>query len=123
MNAQNPESTQAWLIRNCPNFYFMPSLRYDRIFTTWGQIDDKMSPAYWQTRGFKVEPLIECSEDDATHWLVDGMMIDSKFEQGRLVEWNIQKGVRYGVFDKESADAARKIGKEVMPLRLYSDTV
>ena len=117
------ETITAWLVRNCPDFYFMPSLHYDRIFTAWGQIDDKMSPAYWQTRGFKVESLVECDEQEATHWLVDGKMVNSKFVDGRLAEWTIEKGVIYGVFDKESADAARQIGKSATPLKLHSAIV
>ena len=112
------ETITAWLVRNCPNFYSMPSMHYDRIFTTWGSLESKMCPAYWQSRGFKVEPLVECAEEVATHWIVDGAMTNTKFERDRLVEWDIVKGRKYGVYDKESADAARKIGKSVTPVRI-----
>ena len=52
------------------------------------------------------------------HWIVDGAMINTKFEKDRLAEWDIVKGRKYGVYDKESADAARKIGKSVTPVRI-----
>ena len=104
---------KAWLVRNCPNFYFMPSLRYDRIFTTWGQIDDKMSPAYWQTRGFKVEPLVACDEEEATHFLVH--RADGRYDD--FYE-NCHDG-----FTAEAVRCSRELGKVVTPVKPLSATV
>lgn len=60
----------AWLIKNCPNFYFMPSMFYDRVFLKYEYGDGrKMSPAYLETRGYKAIPLYECEFDDAQYWI------------------------------------------------------
>jgi hypothetical protein len=46
----------AWLVPYCPDFYFMPSLFYHKVFKEW---DNKTwdCPAYWSDRGI---PLITC---------------------------------------------------------------
>lgn len=113
MNAQNPESIKAWLIRNCPNFYFMPSLRYDRVFAKWGTIEDKMSPAYWQTRGFKVEPLVACDEEEATHFLVHHA--DGRYD-------DFYENFRNG-FTAEAVRCSRELDKVVTPVKPLSATV
>lgn len=88
---------KAWLIKNCPNFYFMPSLRYDQAFVEWKDDGRKMSPEYWQSMGVEPTALIDCDEANATHWLVDGVRV---------------------VFDGESADAVRAQGSHLTPLCL-----
>lgn len=87
--------TVAWLIENCPNFHFLPSMYYDRIFTTWGTVQDKMSPAYWTSLGTAAKELIHCSDEHALYWIVNGT---------------------YGVYSREDADAARSLGKKVVPV-------
>lgn len=88
---------KAWLIKNAPDFYFMPSLHYDRIFPKWGVVEGKHhSPAYLVTRGYDAIPLYQCEESEAEYWLVNS---------------------DYGVFDKESTDCARAVGKMVVPLK------
>lgn len=89
--------TKAWLVKNCPDFHFMPSLRYDRAFVEWKDDGRKMSPEYWQSVGFQPIALIECDEASATHWLIDGARV---------------------LFDDESADAVRARGCIVVPLRV-----
>lgn len=87
----------AWLIKKCPNFYFLPSLYCDQIFTKRGVISEKMSLAYWESVGFTPLPLYECAESEATHWVVNG---------------------EYGLFDKESAESARYLKKLVVSVKL-----
>jgi len=86
----------AWLIKKCPNFYFLPSQHYDKIFTNRGSSTEKMSLEYWESIGFTSIPLFQCDESDATYWIVNG---------------------DYGVFDKESAEAARHLNKSVVPVK------
>jgi hypothetical protein len=86
-----------WLIKNCPNFYFMPSICYDRIFVQWeDQEITNMSPNYWSEKGFPAIELIECDEADATYWIVNS---------------------EYGAFCAESAQSARNLGKTVKPVK------
>ena len=102
------ETITAWLVRNCPNFYFMPSLRYDRVFTSWGALDNKMCPAYWRSRGFKVEPLVSCESQDATHFLV--YHADGRYD-------DFYENTRDG-FVEESIRCSRQLGKTVTPVRI-----
>lgn len=85
----------AWLIPKCPNFYFLPSLWYDQIFTRRGTVDEKMSLAYWESVGFPSIPLTPCEEEKATLWVVNNA---------------------YAAIDAESANAARFLGKSVVPV-------
>ncbi len=50
------KTPDAWIIPHCPDFYFMPSLFYHKVFKEWdnGTWD---CPAYWNNRGI---PLIPC---------------------------------------------------------------
>lgn len=96
------QKVAAWIVAGCPDCHFMPTTCYDRIFTQWEDkvighnIAQKMSPEYWKSKGFEVIELVECDEADATHWIVNG---------------------KYGVFWEESANAARRLGKTVVPVR------
>ena len=51
-------SPDAWIVPHCPDFYFMPSLFYHKVFKDWdnGTWD---CPAYWSDKGV---PLIPCYE-------------------------------------------------------------
>lgn len=110
---ENNNRITAWLVRNCPDFYFMPSQRYDRIFAKWGEIDDKRSPAYWQTRGFKVEPMIACQVEEAMFFAVF-------YPSGGLDYWFEQT---HNGLTTEAVECAKLAGKTVIPLKPFSGTV
>lgn len=92
---RNEYAPIAWLIKECPNFYFMPSLRYDRIFIAWDS-GDHNCPAYWKTKGYEAIPLQQCEDEAASHWIVNN---------------------EYGVFDHESANSAISMGKQVIAVK------
>lgn len=96
----NPDNPIAWLVKDCPNFYFLPSMYYDQMFLDRGDVGKKMSLAYWESVGFVSLPLYRCEDERATHWIVNN---------------------NYALFDTESADAARALNKEVVPVRLQKD--
>lgn len=87
----------AWLVKECPNFFFMPSFWHDQIFTQYHDDGSKRFPEYWKTRGFEVFELVSCNELEASHWLINNC---------------------YGVFSIEAAQAARELGKTVSPTKL-----
>lgn len=89
----------AWIVYDCPDFYFMPTMYFDQIFLHWDNNSWK-SPKYWDDLGFDTDPLFKCEEEVANYWIVNN---------------------DYGVFDKESADSARSLGKLVQPVRVNSN--
>lgn len=89
----------AWLIEDCPDFYYMPSTAYDQIFLTWDTGDWKC-PAYWTKRGFIAIPLVECEDLEATHWIVNNS---------------------YGIFFRESRDACISLGKPVVSVKMCGE--
>lgn len=93
---KDSKEIKGWIIHKCPDFYFMPSLRYDQIFTQYGSVDEKMSCAYWVSVGFEAIPLYECINEEAEYWIVND---------------------NYGVFDLESAKASIFLGKSVIPVK------
>lgn len=86
---------EAWLVKGCPNFHCLPSDRYDRILFVWDD-HSKDCASFWKEKGFEVVPLVSTNERDAEYWLCNES---------------------YGIFTGEGADAARFLGKSVMPVR------
>ena len=64
-----------WLVKNCPNFYVMPSMRYDQIFFNW-EPKNKESfwkcASYWKEQGLEVIELEKCDESEVEYWVFDG---------------------------------------------------
>lgn len=83
----------AYLIRNCPNFWFMPSMKYDRAFEPLSE-----NLAKWIDRGLTAEPLYESSDSVCDMWFVTGV------------------GEVYLVYSLEAAEAARSLGKPAIPV-------
>lgn len=90
-----PEA-KAWIIKQCPDFYFMPSQRYDRVFFKWEDDGRKNSPEYWASKGYSPLEIVPCEERSAEIWIING-------------------GIGYVAFDEESALAARSLGKIAEP--------
>ena len=64
-----------WLVKNCPNFYVMPSMRYDQIFFNWGPKSKDTfwkCASYWKEKNFEVYELEECDESEVEYWVFDG---------------------------------------------------
>lgn len=101
MSEQNSSAFQhgeviAWLVVNCPEFYFFPSARYDQGFTSW--FGSKFNcPAYWNICGETIIELGTCDEAEATHWVINGLKVAN---------------------NRETANAARELGRTVIPVKM-----
>lgn len=42
-----------WLVVDCPNFFFMPSLCYNQFFFTWDN-GNWNCPKYWKCKNFNI---------------------------------------------------------------------
>lgn len=103
----------AWIVPLCPNFYFLPSLCYDKVFGEW---DDETwdCPAYWASVGLPVIPCYETdNEEEAECWI-------SMDKHGK---WCKRDGVHLKRFNThghwvEALNASRSVGKLTLLLRL-----
>lgn len=59
----------AWIVPICPDFYFMPTMMYHKIFKEWDN-NGWDCPAYWAIRNY---PIIPCyateDEKSAECWI------------------------------------------------------
>lgn len=85
-----------FFIKNAPNFYFLPTLYHDVIFDEY-DTGGWYCPKWMEDHGYDVIKLTECEEEEAEYW------------------WVLRE--RRGLFDKESADAAKSLGKTVIALK------
>ncbi len=92
----------AWLVPHCPDFYFMPSIFYHKVFAEW---DDETwdCPAYWASRGIPVIPCYKTEDvNEAECWICkDKYGKWSKKSQVHLKSFN-----RYGHWI-EALDASK----------------
>jgi hypothetical protein len=59
----------AWIVPFCPDFYFMPVLRYHKIFREW-DTESWDCPAYWSSKGFPVVPCYTTEDENAAEcWI------------------------------------------------------
>lgn len=68
-----------WLVKDCPNFYTMPSLRYDQVFFNWEPLPNGSfwkCASYWSSKGLCVVKLVECEETEVEWWIYDGCSIE-----------------------------------------------
>lgn len=64
-----------WLVKNCPDFYFMPSMRFDQVFFNWEPKDTLnfwKCASYWKNKNFEVYELEECDESKVEYWVLGG---------------------------------------------------
>ena len=87
----------AYLVRNCPNFYFLPSLRYDRIFVIPHEIENMNMLSSDKNTHI---PLFLANEEDAEYWIVND---------------------DYAVYSEEAANSARNLGKHITPVKRRKD--
>jgi len=104
----------AWVVPSCPDFYFLPSLLYNKIFKEWdnGGWD---CPAYWASKKLPVIPcystdeeeLAQCwiSQDKYDRWDKNGSGVYMKYESS-LSLWT------------EALNASRYVQKSVQLLTL-----
>jgi len=81
----NTNQTVAYLVKNCPDFYFLPTCTYDQVFKEYGEEKDKKSPAYWKSRGFEIHELEVC-EIPVCEWCL---------YSSNGVHWNFEKVKTY----------------------------
>ena len=108
----------AWIVPYCPDFYFLPSLCYHKVFGEW---DDGTwdCPAYWASMGLPIIPCYETdNESEAECWI-------SMDKHGR---WCKKDGVilrsfgwPYGTW-VEALNASRSVGKSVHMLKFEFDS-
>jgi hypothetical protein len=88
-----------YLVKDCPDFYFLPTFRFDQVFTWENGQSFWQCAKYWQEKGFQVHQLEEVSDEDCEFWYIQG-------------------NIAYTI---ESANAARERGRQVIPLRKLNE--
>jgi hypothetical protein len=101
----------AWLVPYCPDFYFMPSLRYHQLFKEW---DDGTwnCPAYWTSIGLPVIPcFIADGDQDAQCWI-------SLDRYGKWqTEVHVKRPGEYSPLWLEALECSRRNSKQTETLR------
>ena len=92
---------KAWLVESCPDFWFMPVIFSDKLFFEMGEISDKNSLASLISRGATVNEMVPCEDNEASE--ANWYAIDAYYG--------------YPATDSESIDAARSLGKSVVPFK------
>lgn len=103
----------AWIVPLCPNFYFLPSMCYNKVFREW---DDGTwdCPAYWASIGLPIIPCYETdNEDEAECWV----------SMDKYDKWCKRDGVHFKSFNAygmwaEALNASRNVQKSTHMLKL-----